>query len=136
MLLMQMVMKVADVSHPCKAWDIHVKWSELISSEFFAQGDKELAEGLAVSPLCNKDKHFLPKSQCDFVDFVVRPSMEVFSKYCKSDLWISTMTSNYNKWKIMYNEMKDTEGGKAAIVKKPPPEAVGGKGTNKITPVN
>jgi len=106
LLLMQMVMKVADVSHPCKMWNIHVQWSNLISNEFFLQGDRERDSGLPVSPLCNKDKHFLPKSQCDFVDFVVRPSVEVFSDYCKSDLWLSMMNKNYLRWKTMYEEIK------------------------------
>jgi len=111
LLLMQMVMKVADVSHPCKPFKIHQMWSDLISDEFFKQGDRERAKGIPVSPLCDQSKHVLPKSQCDFIDFVVRPSVEVFSEHCKTDLWISTMNSNYDTWKAQYEEIKSREGG-------------------------
>ncbi|GMI10241.1 hypothetical protein TrLO_g6743 [Triparma laevis f. longispina] len=103
-LLMAMIMKVADVSHPCKQWHVHFNWSELISEEFFIQGDLEIKEGMPISPLCDRTTHFLPKSQLDFIDFVVRPSVEVFSEYCSSEasVWVNTMNDNYGKWKAMY----------------------------------
>lgn len=102
MLLMSMLVKVADVSHPCKQWDVHVMWSERISSEFFNQGDREVEMGLPISPLCDRSKHFLPKSQIDFVDYVVRPCVEVFSDYCKTSTWKDSMNKNYGTWKKMY----------------------------------
>jgi calcium/calmodulin-dependent 3',5'-cyclic nucleotide phosphodiesterase len=106
LLLMQMLMKVADVSHPCKPWVVHCKWSDLISEEFHRLGDREIERGMPVSPLCGRTGFFLPKSQCDFVDFVVRPCVEVFSEYCKTQLWTSTLTANYNTWKRMVNAEK------------------------------
>ncbi|CAN0351870.1 unnamed protein product, partial [Ectocarpus sp. 13 AM-2016] len=88
----------ADVAHPCKPWEVHHKWSELVTEEFFKQvrhstigkgfsyiifsilcGDKEAARGLAVSPLCDRRDQNLPKSQCDFIDFIVRPCVTIFS---------------------------------------------------------
>ena len=99
-------MKVADVSHPCKMWKVHYKWSELISDEFFLQGELEASLGLPISPLCDRSTHFLPKSQCNFVDYVVRPCVEVFADYCTSDasVWVGTMNDNYARWKDMYEE--------------------------------
>lgn len=29
--------QVADVAHPCKPWEVHYKWSELVTEEFFKQ---------------------------------------------------------------------------------------------------
>lgn len=101
LLLISLIMKVADVSHPCKQWEVHAQWSELISNEFFLQGDLEMEKGMPISPLCDRSKHHLPKSQCDFVDYVVRPCVDVFSEYCKSDLWKNTMQENYDRWKGM-----------------------------------
>ncbi|CAN0442281.1 unnamed protein product, partial [Ectocarpus sp. 13 AM-2016] len=43
------------------------------------QGDKEATRGLAVSPLCDRRDQNLPKSQCDFIDFIVRPCVTIFS---------------------------------------------------------
>jgi calcium/calmodulin-dependent 3',5'-cyclic nucleotide phosphodiesterase len=114
LLLMALIMKVADVSHPCKQWGVHLQWSDRISEEFFLQGDLETLNGMPISPLCDRSKHYLPKSQCDFVDYVVRPCVDVFSEYCKSDLWKDTMQSNYDKWKGMIEEdkqKKESGGG-------------------------
>jgi hypothetical protein len=36
--VMKMMLKLSDIGHPCKTWDIHLKWSDKISDEFFAQG--------------------------------------------------------------------------------------------------
>lgn len=126
--------KVADVSHPMKPWDLHERWTRLItgedeedvpvhyvavhndydtcgvptmlttkaslvlrtpcpfpipsqhethtvshlppfviSEEFHRQGDLEAEKGVPVSPLCSREGHNQAKSQCDFVNFVVRP---------------------------------------------------------------
>eukprot|EP00519_Triparma_laevis_P008382 CAMPEP_0182514588 /NCGR_PEP_ID=MMETSP1321-20130603/36023_1 /TAXON_ID=91990 /ORGANISM="Bolidomonas sp., Strain RCC1657" /LENGTH=434 /DNA_ID=CAMNT_0024721815 /DNA_START=25 /DNA_END=1329 /DNA_ORIENTATION=+ len=113
-LLMAIVMKVADVSHPCKQWHVHCNWSELISEEFFIQGDLELAENMPISPLCSRSNHFLPKSQLDFIDFVVRPCVEVFAEYCSSEasIWVDTMNDNYGKWKAMYEVEKQAKAAK------------------------
>lgn len=29
--------QVADVAHPCKPWEVHRRWSELVTEEFFKQ---------------------------------------------------------------------------------------------------
>ena len=45
----------------------------VISEEFHRQGDLEAEKGVPVSPLCSREGHNQAKSQCDFVNFVVRP---------------------------------------------------------------
>lgn len=44
-----------------------------IAEEFHRQGDLEIEKGVPVSPLCSREGHNQAKSQCDFVNFVVRP---------------------------------------------------------------
>lgn len=39
--------------------------------------------GISLSPLCNRNEKNLPKSQCDFIDFIVRPCVSIFSSYCQ-----------------------------------------------------
>ncbi|CAM9822142.1 unnamed protein product, partial [Sphacelaria rigidula] len=103
-LLLQMVLKVADVSHPCKPWSIHRKWSDLVTEEFFRQGDKELAQGFPVSPLCDRRERNLPKSQCDFINFIVRPCVTIFSEYCQVSTWSEHMDMNFKAWKVLSDE--------------------------------
>jgi len=98
-LLMQMALKCADVAHPSKPWHLHEKWSSLIVEEFFAQGDQEKKQNLQISPLCDRQTNNIPKSQCDFIDFVVRPCLEPFSKFCQEKKWLSVVQQNYTEWK-------------------------------------
>ncbi len=51
-----MIIKVSDVSHPARPWDIHLKWSALVTEEFHRQGDREAAEDMQISPLCNRNE--------------------------------------------------------------------------------
>eukprot|EP00903_Cladosiphon_okamuranus_P009663 g9194.t1 len=113
--VLQMILKVADVAHPCKPWEVHHKWSELVTEEFFKQGDKEAARGLAVSPLCDRSDQNLAKSQCDFIDFIVRPCVSIFSMYCKVTTWNDQLDSNFRAWKAMYEE----QGGAAQRLSSP-----------------
>ena len=40
------------------------------------QGDAEKKRGMAVSPLCDRDKVEVPKSQLAFLTYVVKPTFE------------------------------------------------------------
>ena len=46
-----------------------------------AQGDRERSEGLAVSPLCDRHKVDVPKSQLTFLEYVVRPTFEALREF-------------------------------------------------------
>ncbi|CAN0152515.1 unnamed protein product [Ascophyllum nodosum] len=102
-LLMQMVIKVADVSHPMKPWELHDKWTKLITEEFHRQGDREAKEGVPISPLCSREGHNQAKSQCDFINFVVRPCATVFSEFCRDEVWLATLEKNFRRWSEMMN---------------------------------
>jgi hypothetical protein len=54
--------KVADLSHTAKDLEIHLKWTERVSEEFFKQGDLEKAKGLPVSMYCDRRTANIPKS--------------------------------------------------------------------------
>ena len=68
-----MVLKMADIGHLMAAEDVHMKWVEGLTEEFFAQGDDEKRQGLPVSFLMDRDKPGVSSSQVGFFDFVVLP---------------------------------------------------------------
>jgi hypothetical protein len=108
-LLMQVCVKTADVSHPCKPLDIHMQWTQFISEEFFLQGDREVraqrngprafvlttecslfvteqaANGTEVSALCNRHTATIPNQQkvrCPAID---TPSLLIyFMLHCEN----------------------------------------------------
>ncbi|CAG9323023.1 unnamed protein product [Blepharisma stoltei] len=80
-LALQMVLKCADLGHGAKRLDIHKKWTALITKEFFEQGEKEKNLGIPISPLCDKSKVVLSKSQVGFLNFLVKPLFKLLETY-------------------------------------------------------
>ena len=48
--------KAADVGHPTKAFETHSRWSNLITMEFFVQGDLEKEYGLKPQSFMDRDQ--------------------------------------------------------------------------------
>ena len=67
------LLHAADLSNPCRPFGLARRWAERVLEEFFAQGDRERAEGLPVSPLCARDGTLMAASQIGFIGFVVLP---------------------------------------------------------------
>lgn len=53
----------ADLSGPTKPLSIYKAWVDLISNEFFLQGDMERKMGMDISPMCDRHNATLEKSQ-------------------------------------------------------------------------
>ncbi|KAJ3304808.1 cGMP-inhibited 3',5'-cyclic phosphodiesterase B [Kappamyces sp. JEL0829] len=79
-ILMQMLMKCADVSNPTKEWPIYQEWINRILTEFYCQGDLEKSVGLPVSPFMNRDSQG-PSAQKGFIEFIVYPLFEALESW-------------------------------------------------------
>ena len=99
LLVMQQMIKCADVSHPARAIEMHERWSSLISEEFYKQGDLEKSIGLPISPLCDREAHNLAKSQIGFIEYVVKPAFVAFSSFCEVETWNTCLFDNLLHWK-------------------------------------
>jgi cAMP-specific phosphodiesterase 4 len=53
----------ADLSNPTKPLKIYQNWTNRVMNEFFLQGDRELSEGLEISPMCDRSNASIEKSQ-------------------------------------------------------------------------
>ncbi|CAK9075640.1 5'-cyclic nucleotide phosphodiesterase 1C (Cam-PDE 1C) (3' [Durusdinium trenchii] len=67
------VLHSADVSNPCRAWDVTHDWAMVCLEEFFAQGDQEKLLGIPVQFLNDRDKLNKPNSQIGFIEFMIAP---------------------------------------------------------------
>ncbi|XP_037903168.1 dual 3',5'-cyclic-AMP and -GMP phosphodiesterase 11-like isoform X2 [Hermetia illucens] len=80
-LLRAMSMTVCDLSAITKPWEIEKRVADLVSSEFFEQGDMEKQE-LNITPIdiMNREKEDqLPMMQVGFIDSICLPIYEAFS---------------------------------------------------------
>jgi len=86
-LLLVCAIKFADLNHSSKPFDLHEKWTERITREFWALGDREKAMGVPVSPLCDRDKDVnIASTQIGFFQFICRPFMEVLADLVDPEL--------------------------------------------------
>ena len=63
LLVMQMIIKLADINGPCKRHDLHIQWTHRIAEEFYEQGDDEARLGMPISPFMDRRHSQLAKLQ-------------------------------------------------------------------------
>jgi len=78
LFIMELVLHCSDISNPYKPFNICAKWADLVVEEFCRQGDKERAEGLEISPMCDRAAVNLCNMQMGFIEFVVAPLIIAF----------------------------------------------------------
>ncbi|XP_060073053.1 cGMP-inhibited 3',5'-cyclic phosphodiesterase 3A-like, partial [Ylistrum balloti] len=73
LLVMQMVIKLADINGPAKTKHLHRQWTYRIAEEFYEQGDEELGLGMPISPYMDRKMPQLAKLQQTFINHLVAP---------------------------------------------------------------
>lgn len=94
--ILQISLKCADISNPCRPWDVSKKWSQKVCEEFFRQGDFERQLNLPVTSLCDRYSTSIPKIQVGFFKFVVTPLFDEWHRFLNSKL--STKMMNFLKY--------------------------------------
>lgn len=59
--VLQIALKCADISNPCRSWNISRLWSYRACEEFFRQGDRERVLGLPVTQVCDRQNISIAK---------------------------------------------------------------------------
>ncbi|KAJ3143784.1 High affinity cAMP-specific 3',5'-cyclic phosphodiesterase 7A, partial [Irineochytrium annulatum] len=116
-LLMQMLMKCADVSNPTKAWPEYNEWILRITEEWFRQGDREKLLGLPVSPFCDRDGTTLTRpapAQNSFINFIVYPLFDAFHAWTPLGEVKRGLEMNRAKWAAVIAAEKEEEARVAA----------------------
>ncbi|KAG2437153.1 hypothetical protein HXX76_005820 [Chlamydomonas incerta] len=73
LLSLQIAIKAADIGHLGESLEVHKRWLAGLEEEFFRQGDKEKELGMPISPLFDRSKQGVGKSQVGFYEFVALP---------------------------------------------------------------
>ncbi|XP_020286140.1 uncharacterized protein LOC109855871 isoform X2 [Pseudomyrmex gracilis] len=105
--ILQIALKCADISNPCRPWDISKKWSYKVCEEFFRQGDYERRLNLPVTPLCDRHTTSIPKIQAGFFKHVVTPLYVEWHRFLGDGLSTSLMEylkANQKKWETLINQ--------------------------------
>lgn len=125
--ILSMGLKCADIGHSAKDTDLHIRWTGLVSEEFFAQGEMEKKQNLPVSMYCDRQTTDVAKSQIGFIKNICLPLYEVWCKYLDSQVLEKTvleqMKNNLAYWekkkkKRIGTEINKIEGFTAIQVKR------------------
>ncbi|RDD46227.1 High affinity cAMP-specific 3',5'-cyclic phosphodiesterase 7A [Trichoplax sp. H2] len=107
-LMLQIALKCADISNPCRSWHLCSRWSKRVTSEFFDQGNKEKELGIEISPLFDDTKHTTADIQVGFYQYVARPLFSCWSDFLHTplcDMMLENMNDNLVKWdKVVKSE--------------------------------
>ena len=98
---------IADLFHNYKKFEISLKWVELLSNEFWNQGDREKELGLSISFLCDREDVDVPKSQIGFINkFTIPPMEEFVDANIKFNMFKINAINNLNAWKKLQKEKR------------------------------
>jgi len=97
--IMELFLHCADISNPYKPFNICSRWADLVSQEFFSQGDKEKAGGMDISPMMDRNTSNLFNMQMGFIEFVVSPLINsVVNLFPPLKEAGENMLTNYLQW--------------------------------------
>lgn len=111
--VLQIALKCADISNPCRPWALSRAWSLQVSEEFYRQGDLERRLGLSVTPMCDRYTSSVSKIQIGFFRFIAAPLFEEWHRFHATPLsWtmLSYLRSNKLKWDAI---LKREESGES-----------------------
>ena len=95
----------ADLGHNTKVFDISLKWVELLSNEFWLQGDKEKKMNLTISFLCDRETTNVPKSQVGFIGGFIIPTYNfLVVMFPTLSYTVENAKNNLNKWQKLADE--------------------------------
>jgi hypothetical protein len=98
--VLNFIIHTCDISNPAKSFDIYSKWTDLVTNEFFNQGDLEKQENLPISFLCDRSTTNIPKSQISFINFIVAPLFKILCFVIPDiDYYEKNLETNTEVWK-------------------------------------
>jgi hypothetical protein len=95
----------ADLGHNTKKFKISLRWVELLSREFWLQGDREKKMNLTVSFLCDRDSTNVPKSQVGFIGGFIIPTYNyLVVMFPTLSYTVQNAKDNLNRWQKLSDE--------------------------------
>ncbi|VDL94575.1 unnamed protein product [Schistocephalus solidus] len=103
----EIAIKCADISNPCRSWEVCSLWASFITEEFFKQGDREKRLNLPVLPTMDRENTTKAKVQIGFIKFLVIPLYTKWNDFMRNNFTralLQVCNQNLSRW-----EAKDAE---------------------------
>ena len=107
--LLDYFIHAADLAHNTKLFSISLQWVELLSNEFWNQGDKEKSMNLPVSFLCERVNSDIPNSQVGFIKGFILPTFDVLVQMFPTlNYTVENAKNNLAEWEKLVEEHRKT----------------------------
>ena len=107
--VLQIAIKCADISNPCRSWPVSRLWSLRACEEFYRQGDRERDLGLLMTPICDRFNVTVAKVQVGFYSFVAEPLFKEWDRFLSSSYSSKMMMNLYHNQAIWEQEVLQEE---------------------------
>lgn len=117
-LLLKCLLHSADVSNPCRPWDVTEPWADRCLQEFFEQGGQEKQLGVPVGFLNDRDKVNRPNSQIAFIEFMIAPLFAgAVRLWPDMSSYGDCLSSNVSQWESTWVDLSKPSEEEEAKVK-------------------
>lgn len=116
-LILEIAIKCADISNQAKPSPIAARWADLITEEFFRQGDEEKQRKMPISNFMDRDSNSKAKCNLGFIDYIVKPLYEVWDTYMNEDGKFPALyfiEQNRSRWKDLAEQQERQQQGSAS----------------------
>ena len=97
--ILKTLLHAADISHSTRPFNVTLRWSIKVQSEFFQQGDQERARNMEISEICNREKLYFCKSQVGFISFLILPFyIQLAEKLPELKDMVTSIQRNKDQW--------------------------------------
>eukprot|EP00058_Branchiostoma_floridae_P016171 XP_002601659.1 hypothetical protein BRAFLDRAFT_85748 [Branchiostoma floridae] len=116
---LQIALKCADVSNPCRTWKVSRRWSERVTDEFHNQGDQERKLKVDIANSCDRYRDTISRIQTGFIQFIVEPLFVQWERFSPTHLarhMINHLQVNKQRWNgALASELAEAEAAAAAV---------------------
>jgi hypothetical protein len=103
--LLDYIIHLADLAHNTRLFQISLKWVELLSEEFWRQGDLEKEKNLPISFLCDRENTNVPQSQKGFISGFILPTFEcLYNIFPTLKFTVENANHNLKEWQKLIDE--------------------------------
>ncbi|CAK9060722.1 3' [Durusdinium trenchii] len=108
LIIAKTILHCADISNPSRSWTVAKRWQDLVTEEFFRQGDLEKANGWPCSANMDRETTHQDELSINFIDFIVAPLfLELASVLPQASEPCSLICSNREQWaKLLERRLK------------------------------
>eukprot|EP01029_Cantina_marsupialis_P027344 TRINITY_DN761_c0_g1_i1.p1 TRINITY_DN761_c0_g1~~TRINITY_DN761_c0_g1_i1.p1 ORF type:complete len:639 (+),score=172.10 TRINITY_DN761_c0_g1_i1:350-2266(+) len=105
LLIMKMALKMCDISHPLRKWEVHKQFASRVLEEFWEQGEEEKKLGMPLSPMSDRENTDIPKAQTGFFNVFVEPLAAELLDFLDISQQFSCFETNLRHNKSMWEDM-------------------------------